>query len=468
MSEETKNIGSKSAKVEILEKRMKANIVLKDAEPDQAIPLTMAYIKSLLDGADIKYGIIEEALNRIVNSEISEERILVAEGRPPKVGVNGSLEYYFPTEKSLKPQISEDGHVDYKEVNLVHSVEKDAPLLRKIPAALGESGTDVHGNLLPGLRGKEVDLVAGSGTYRDQNDAQLIKSSIEGVVLFDSRTNTIEVQKLFIVPGSVDYSTGNIHVKSAVEIKEDVKPGFSVETPYNVDVKGAVENASMNCGGTLRVKDGIKGEGKGLIKVGEDLHTSYIANENVKCAGCIYVQNEIRNSNIECEDEITIVKTNGVIFGGKITATNKIIAATIGNTYNVSTEIEVGIVMKYREQFLKKKAEKAETFRQMEELKKKISEIAQKPDSKAKNLQLLTIKDIWQRNVHQLQKLEKEVKEIEEAYYNVEKPVVIISKTVYPGTIISIKGKSFEVKEELNRVVFSLVDNVVSFKAAKV
>ncbi|MDP3443655.1 MAG: FapA family protein, partial [Ignavibacteria bacterium] len=134
----------------------------------------------------------------------------------------------------------------------------------------------------------------------------------------------------------------------------------------------------------------------------------------------------------------------------------------------VATEIEVGIVMKYREQFLKKKAEKAETFRQMEELKKKISEIAQKPDSKAKNLQLLTIKDIWQRNVHQLQKLEKEVKEIEEAYYNVEKPVVIISKTVYPGTIISIKGKSFEVKEELNRVVFSLVDNVVSFKAAKV
>ena len=69
MSEEIKNISPKTAKVEILEKRMKANIVLKDAEPGEAIPLTTAYIKSLLDGADIKYGIIEDALNKIVKKE---------------------------------------------------------------------------------------------------------------------------------------------------------------------------------------------------------------------------------------------------------------------------------------------------------------------------------------------------------------------------------------------------------------
>ena len=113
----------------------------------------------------------------------------------------------------------------------------------------------------------------------------------------------------------------------------------------------------------------------------------------------------MRNSIVECEDEVVIVKPNGVIIGGKITATNKVTTPTIGNDYNVTTEIEVGVVLKHKEKYLRKKNEKADTEKQIEELKKQISYIAQKEDSNAKRTQLLNYKEVWARATSSLKKL---------------------------------------------------------------
>lgn len=451
----------KTAKVEVVDKKMKAFLLFKNADPENSIPLSREYIKDLLSTTGVKIGIKEDVINDILEGKINDERVLVAEGQYPQPGDDATIEFYFSVEKSLKPQLQEDGHIDYKEVKMVESITKDSPLAKKNIATIGKTGKDVFGNDLPGLFGKDFQFTPGQGTYRDPAENTLIRASIDGIIFYDSKTHNLEVQKLFVVPESVDYSTGNLHVKSSVDIKQHIKAGFSVETPYNIDVKGGIEHAVVICGGNLNVKEGINGDGKSLITVGSDLHSGYISNQIIKCGGSVFVSFELRNSLIECDDEVTVTKNTGVIIGGKIVATNKVTSPIIGNDYNVITEIEVGVVLKYREKFIKKQNEKSDIEKRVEELKKQISYIAQKPDNNAKTMQLMNYKEIWAKETALLIKVKNDLKEIENAYYNVPNPIVLIPNKVFPGTTIKMKDKVFEVKETLTHVMFSLVNGEI-------
>lgn len=457
----------KTAKVEVVDKKMKAFLILKNVDPENSIPLSREYINDLLSTIGIKVGIKDEIINDIIEGKINEERVLVAEGNYPQPGNDSSIEFFVSVEKSLKPQVQEDGHIDYKEVKVVESVAKDARLAKKIISTIGSPGKDLFGNEIPGLYGKDFQFTPGQGTYRDQTENTLFRASIDGIIFYDQKSHTLEVQKLFVVPGSVDYSTGNLHVKSSVEIKQNIKAGFSVETPYNIDVKGGIEQAVVICGGTLNVKEGINGDGKSIITVGEDLHSGYISTQIIKCSGTAHVSFELRNSIIECDDEVVVVKNNGVIIGGKITATNKVTSPIIGNDYGVTTEIEVGVVLKHKEKYIRKKTEKNEIEKQVEELKKQISYIAQKPDNNAKTMQLMNYKEVWGKHTAMLIKIKNDLKEIEAAYYAVENPAVYVLNKVFPGTVIKIKDKQFEVKDVMTKVKFHLVNGEIAHDNSK-
>lgn len=463
MEEKTSRGLFKTAKVEVVDRKMKAFLILKNADPENSIPLSKEYIKDLLVSTGIKIGIKDEVINDILEGKINEDRVLVAEGDYPQPGNDSSIQFYISVEKSLKPQLQEDGHIDYKEVKIVESVAKDAPLAKKIIATVGSPGKDLFGNEIPGLYGKDVQFTAGQGTYRDPAENTLFRASIEGIIFYDAKSHTLEVQKLFVVPGSVDYSTGNLHVKSSVEIKQNIKAGFSVETPYNIDVKGGIEQAVVICGGSLNVKEGINGDGKNIITVGEDIHSGYISNQIIKCSGTVHVSFELRNSSIECDDEVIVVKNNGVIIGGKITATNKVTSPIIGNDYGVNTEIEVGVVLKHKEKYIRKQTEKNDIEKNVEELKKQISYIAQKPDNNARAMQLMNYKEVWGKYTALLIKIKNDLKEIETAYYAVENPSIFVINKVFPGTIIKIKDKLFEVKDMMTHVKFHLVNNEIAY-----
>ncbi|KAF0152069.1 MAG: hypothetical protein FD143_1363 [Ignavibacteria bacterium] len=457
----------KTAKVEVVDKKMKVFLALKSVQAEGAVPLSLEYLKDILNTSGVRYGIMFNVLEEIVEGKINDDRVLVAQGEYPQPGSDASIELYFSNNKSLKPQEHADGHIDYKEVNMVESVEKDAPIAKKNIATVGSPGTDVFGNVSPGVFGKDFPFTPGQGTYRDSNENTLIRASIDGIIFYDEKTHHLEVQKLFVVPESVDYSTGNLHVKSSVEIKQNIKSGFSVETPYNIDVKGGIEHAVVICGGVLKVKEGINGDGKTVITVGKELHSGYISNQVVRCNGSVYASFEIRNSIIECDNEVTLVRNNGVIIGGKITATNKITAPVVGNDYNITTELEVGVVLKHKEKYLKKLVEETEVQRQIEELKKQISYIAHKPDNNAKKMQLMNYKEIWAKCTASTIKIKNELKEIEAAYYNVSNPIVIIRNKVYPGTVIKIKDKVFEVKEILSKVTFKIENEKITYSHIK-
>ncbi|GAG40034.1 unnamed protein product, partial [marine sediment metagenome] len=244
------------------------------------------------------------------------------------------------------------GHVDFKKIEVVHSVEKDDVLVIKTPVKLGANGMDVLGNEIPPMDSIDIELQPGQGTYRDKKDSLILRAATNGVVSYNPNNHTVEVHQVYVIQDSVDFSTGNVDVTCSVEIKGDVKEGFYVRTPYDIEVKGVVEDANISCKGNLKVHAGISGEGISIINVGGDIHTGYIYNQTLKCDGSVYVKSIIRTANVESNDEIVVTGARGVIMGGHITATNKISAEFIGNTNYIPTVIEVGVNSNLKEDFL--------------------------------------------------------------------------------------------------------------------
>ncbi|MFH1197109.1 MAG: FapA family protein [bacterium] len=455
-------------KIEVVEKKMKVFLTVKEPDTDEIQSLTLQSVLEILNISGIKYGIKEDVLQNIITENKWNEKFLIAEGKPPEPGESARLEFFVSTDKSLKPEVTSNGHLDFKEVHVVNSVEKDTPLVKKFTATLGSTGIDVYGNEIPAILGKDIAMVtAGQGTYKDADDSLLIKSATDGIICYNTSGNTFEVKQLYVIQGSVDYSTGNIHAKSSIEIKGDVKPGFSVTTPYNVEIKGVVEHAVISCDGTLTVKSGIIGDEKLLIKAGGDLHSGYINNQHIKCHGSVFANTEIRNCWIESDNEVKILKEYGVIVGGKITATNTVSAPSIGNLYNIHTEIEVGVVLALKEKYLHKGAELTDAEKDMDELKKKITLMAHASAGNLQNKHLVALKNQWQRSIEHLERLRTDLAEIEKAYYDVANPEVHVNKTIFPGCVIKIKNAVFQVKEELTHGIFKLSEKEITFVKQK-
>lgn len=453
---------SKIVKVKIAKDKMKVFLVVNEPDSDQSKSITPQYIYNAIDEAGVKSTINQDIIQEIIDKKQWGKSFVVAEGKCPIHGKDGKLEFSFRTEKSFKPKMRVDGHVDYKEVSVIHSVEKDAVLVKKVPATLGSKGMDVLGNELPPVHGKNIEPIPGQETYEDPEDSSLIRATTDGIVFYNPRNHRIEVQQLYVVQDSVDYSTGNVHVKSSVEIRGDVRPGFSVTTPYNIEIKGVVENATITCDGTLKVQTGITGDGKQLIEVGGDVHSGYINNQLLKSGGSVYAYTEIRNANIESNDEVTVINNNGVIVGGQITAINKISAAFIGNENFIPTVVQVGVNLKLKEELLSKEAEKAAVEKQIDHARNKATVIIQEYPKEIQNLHLKPLQKKWKEYSEQLERLKKEIAELEEVYDMPEDPVVWVSKRIYPGTLIKIKDAEYEVKNELSGGTFRLVDDKIT------
>jgi len=456
MSESVNNVIGGRVQVEVLDQKMKAMVCIKAPTKDDEPELVLQDVLVSLKLAGVKFGINEKIIDKYLNEKKWDQLFVAAEGVYPTVGNDAIFGYNFSTTKSLKPQITDNGHIDYKEINVICSANKDDLLVKKIAATQGTSGTDVFGNELPGKLGKDFVITAGSGTYKDPKDASIIKAASDGIIIYNEKSLIVEVQKLYAIPGCVDFSTGNVHVKSSVDVGGDVKTGFSITTPYDINVKGRIEHATIECEGNLNVKGGIVGDGKQVIKVGGDIHTGYIRDQQIICKGGVYAATEISGSIIESGDEVTLVKPDGRIVGGKIVASSKIVAGGAGNKYDVPTILEVGVNFEHRDRYLKKFEQINESHKQAETIKKKIELMDSTLPDPGMNAAYKAVKDQHKAALEHWERMCADLKEIEKDYFNVDNPIVMIMKTVFNGVTVKIRHAVYEVKQDMNHVMFRL------------
>lgn len=449
-------------KVKVSEDKMQASLVVEnidDAAPDV---FSEQSVFRVLHDSGVKYGLKKERVQQLFDKNENTE-VLIAEGLKPIKGENALLEYFFPTEHSLKPKIHKDGHVDSKEVNLIHSVEKDAILVEKTPASAGELGYDIFGKEIPTVNGDDVIVKPGLNTYVDEENDLIIRASCDGVIKYKPKDHMVEVDPVCKIKGSVDYTTGNLRVNSSVEVAVNVKPGFEITTPYDVEIKGMVDRANINCGGNLVVRLGITGDGQNKIKAGGDIQAVYIHHQNVICEGSLHVANEIRDSRISVKNEILLASSKGLIVGGTLSAVNGVRASTIGCVTSVPTKIKVGLNPEYKAAYLSKKEKLDEIAEEINEIREVVSKIITTSAHGAKDYRLNRFKTDWQKLTQEQVPLEKEVQELKALLYCAERPEVIVLDCIYPACDIKIEDVAFRVTNEMRQVKFRLVKGEILY-----
>ena len=399
--------------------------------------------------AGVQYNLDYEKLKKIARNKIFLEREIIAEGKPPIIGEEAQIVIEVDTDISNEPLILEDGSVDFRQINLLKTVEKDQLLAVKIAATKGEDGMTVRGEIIDST-GKDKPLPRGKNTYIS-DDGLSLYASVSGRIIRDR--NKLNVENILAIHGDVDYSVGNIEFVGDVAVSGDVLSGFKVQTHGDIRIKGVVEAAEIiSLEGNVVIGRGIVGQEKARILAKKDVRADFINEAYIEAGNDVEVGEYIMNSIVNAENDVKAVDGRGSIIGGKTYAEKSIEAKTIGSSNNIRTEIRVGvkvekelyeqmlILERDEENFKRAQSTIQKEIKFIEVLKKKLPKF---PEKKAKEL-----KDLITKLKKVEEKLNEVIKKKEELGENMSSSVDqakrrIIATTIHRGVLLGIDNSRF-------------------------
>jgi len=294
---------------------------------------TMEMLEQALAQNRVVYGIKRDKLALLERKPLYGMDVMVAQGKPPVNGKDGSYQLLIKADKEFRPKERDDGTVDLLELGIVENVSRGQLLCKITLPTNGTEGMTVTGAPIPASRGKSVPSMTGQNTQQSEDGTE-IYATIDGQVEFNRQK--INVNETFTVQEDVDTSTGNIRVTGNVVVKGSVRTGFCVEATGNIEVKSTVENAVLKAGGNINLRGGIIG---GEISCKGELNSKYIENSKIEVAGDIRAE-YILNSLVMCGKSIRTFG-HARIVGGKCMAGEDIEAREIGSAAGTSTSVEL-------------------------------------------------------------------------------------------------------------------------------
>lgn len=316
-----------------------------DFKPDEARLQLIDELKKIFGDTLLPEFCEEDIIKFFAHRHIFFDR-LIARSEPPIHGVNAVITHAVPR-PSREFLIRPDGTCDFKNRDLFRSAIEGEVILTRTPPVPGTLGKTVFGNDLPPAPARDTRIVLGKNVTLFQEDGlDKVKATSTGQVMVEQRVSSLMVQVIPVlqIPRDVDYSTGNINFKGAVEIKGSVLTGFSVVATGNIIIHGLIEpEAKVTAGGDLVVKKGILGTGKSEeqseVKAFGNLQALYAENANITAEGDVFLRSAM-NCRIHTSKSLFIERA---LVGGVITAFKAVEAGEIGNVVNMRTLVHSGV-----------------------------------------------------------------------------------------------------------------------------
>lgn len=322
---------------------MSATLNVHPAGPGGSLP-GKKELARLIAEQSIVYGIdttiIDHTIAACASGTPPEEPVIIAQGSEPVHGENGHIEYHFSTTSSLTPKTNSDGSVDYKSVEIVNSVAKNQLLASCHPPLSGVDGATVLGTKILADKGVPARLPVGPHTVPDPSNPDHLQAATDGIVRLTGEA--VEVCEGFVIPGNVDFSTGNINYDKTVIVNGDIKSGFDVHCGEDLQISGTIEESHITVGGNLLCRYGFVGQGRGIIEAKGDVNLGFMKNQTVKSFKSITIAKEAINCTLRARNAITVHGSPLSVAGGTLIARVSIIVHTVGNHSGIRTHLEAG------------------------------------------------------------------------------------------------------------------------------
>jgi hypothetical protein len=372
---------------------------------------------------------------------------VIAKGEMPTAGKDAKIVYNFDTENSARPELKEDGTVDFFKLNLLHHCTKGQVLAEIIPEVKGDNGFDVVGHVLLAREVKGAKFSHGRNISISEDGLKLLSLVDGNVSLVDG---TVFVSDVYEVQ-NVDTSTGNIEYHGNVEVKGNVCENFSVKTDGDVFVNGVVEGAVIEAGGNIVIARGMHGQNKGRLHAGGNVIAKFISAADVEAEGFVEAE-QIINSKINAA-AVHAEAGKGLINGGKVTAKGEVNVRNAGSPMGTSTVIEVGTDTESKKRLAelqKSVGEKSQSVtkmkRVMEDTNAKLKRGVKLSPEQLKNAKMLgdTLKETQKQVAEEL----KEIEKLDKLLRGSENAHIDVRGTMYQGVVVCISGAVVNVKNE--------------------
>jgi len=324
--------------------KMSAYIRLENSASSDAI-IEEEYVIAKITEYGIVYGISQEDIADFCKTKSSLSRHKIAYGLRPVDGEDGKYVLLFETETGSPKQL-EDGKVDFRDLNLIHNVQKDDILCTIVPPVVGEDGYNVYGSLVKAKEGRQVNIKAGKNVVLSEDGTEM-RAETDGCVKFEN--GAISIEEVYRIKGDVGMKTGHVVFNGSVTIDGSVAEGFNVTAQKDIQIGGRVEGCEIKAGGNIVIANGISGMNKANIHAKGDISTKFIESAEVACEGNIYCD-IILKSTVKAGKSIIMRGKRGAIIGGSALAGEKIVAKTLGSDLNLHQTVTIEKDWRLREQ----------------------------------------------------------------------------------------------------------------------
>ena len=444
----------------ITETRMEALIVLYRR-------FSAEELRTILGEHGIVHGIREKTLEMLAQGKQSYEETIIATGTAAKNGSDGYFEYHFNPHPETRPIILSDGSVDYNILGKIELVKTGQLLVTYHSALPAVTGRDVLGNTIEAYEGIELPPLQCKRCAPDETGCKYYADT-EGKVTIEE--GCLTVTPVYVIEGNLDANTGDVDFHGDVLVQGNVYAGVTVKTTGNITINGHVETASLFAGKDVILRNGMQGAGNGIIRAGGNVLARFLEQTQVFAGNEINV-GALLNCEVESGQSVIISGNRGTIIGGKVTAVEQIMTASIGNRAAVKTQLVIGLDGEFKHKMEEIDQKMEEYKNNMEDAARDVDRITHQLRTQPANPELNQQKAEQMRRKINYQLKLKEAATERERFIDINQRSadgkIIVGGIANVGCVIIINGVKETLQSEYRDVTFKKVRKEIRITSNK-
>ena len=440
--------------IRITPDRMQALLRVNPPPPGHQLP-DRATILTVLDEEGIVFGRLKQAIDQCLERcsvEGRPQQAVIALGVLPINGKDAWLRFSVEV-GSMPGKIMGNGEIDFRERNMFVGVNKDQLIAVRVPPSPGSPGQDIFGSPIVQTPGKDIVVKVTDDAAFDEASGEI--RAVRAGVLSMVSEGSVKVCARQVISQDVDFATGNIVSRDALEIKGSIKPKFRVNALGDILIHGNIDRAQIRSDSNVVVRAGMLGD-HAVIHARGDVDIQFVERGRIHAGGGIILRKNAYYCRLHANGSLVCDQASRVI-ASQLVAAGSLTVGTVGSNNAESSLLAAAVCPEQLQLYFELSRAVAEAAEAVEALQRRIG-----PDADHDELDELT--ETFEENKRQLNRLNLIVpKNREPADRGLSFALgcaVIVKGTVFAGTEIRLGNSRMVLPITTSNVSFRLQESV--------
>lgn len=440
--------------IQLTPDKMQALLCLKPAPPGYRLP-DQQDIEQQLDAMKIVYGRLPRAIAQCL-VECAEQRRpqmqTIALGVLPIKGKDAWLRFSLDI-GPLPGKVMGNGEIDYRERNMFIGVNKDQVIAVRVPPTPGSPGRDVFGTIIAQTMGKDITVRVTDDAAYDQATGE-IRAMRAGVLSLVSE-GAVKVCSRQVISKDIDYTTGNIISRDALEIRGSIKPKFRVNALGDILIRGNIEKAQVRSDANVVVQTGLIGD-YAVIRCRGEVDIQFVERGRIFSGGSILLRKSAYYCRLHCGGNLTSAP-NARILASQLVAAGSLVVGSVGSDNAEPSLLAAAVAPEQLQKMFTLRREVAACKESVEALQRRIG-----PEAESEELEELQQEyDQSRKDLSRLNLITPDTNAAsDQGLSHALECTIVVKGTIYAGSEIRLGNSKMILPSTVAQVCFRLREHI--------